>query len=438
MRIKNKRFLVYGLGSSGVSVIQRLLECKAKIFLLDKDVDKLKDLVVKFKVNAYEDGDKIDVVIVSPGISKDDEFILSAKGKGVKIISELEFGYLLNRKAKYVAVTGTNGKTTTVNLLNHILSKEMQCKMLGNVGVPLTTEKDYKDTIVLEVSSFQLEFIDKFRPHISVILNLAPDHLDRYQDEKEYYSFKKRIAKNSKNDILILNADDKNIMTSDFTNCNIYHLSINKFIKRGVYLYNNIIYFVDGGKSIEILSIQDISLVGVHNIYNVMACVCVSKLLNIDPVVIKESVKSFKGLPHRFEFVTHHNGVTIINDSKATNIASVISAMQSISLNSHILLGGSDKGEDFTNLFKLHLPYKYYLYGATANKIYKAACECDMQDKCVVFDTMFDCVRMAIEMAKEGQMIVLCPGCASFDAFKNYEDRGEQFKNFVRSFYEKK
>ena len=439
MRLKNKKVLVYGLGSSGISVLERLIELKAKIFLFDKDKEKAIQVANKYNVSTFISLSEIKLIIVSPGVRKDDKILLEAIRLNIPIISELEFGYRLNKKATYIAVTGTNGKTTTVNMIHSVMKAyNSNCMLLGNVGTPLSSVKAKDALITLEVSSFQLEYIDKFKAKISVILNLAPDHLDRYNNLDDYYTYKKRIVKNSTNDYLVLNYDDENLKDFKPSNCNIYYFSLITFVNHGAYLYNNKIYFVDGGSSEEIMDIKDLKIIGIHNIANAMATIVVSKLQGVPTNIIQHVLKNFKGLKHRFELVCEENGVIVINDSKATNVASTVSAYKNISSGSYVLLGGSSKGEKYDQLFQnKNQKFHYYLFGDTAEEMYETAKNYGVQNKCIIFDSLFEAVDLALHNAKNGEMVVLTPACASFDSFKNYEDRGEQFIEYVRAYYEK-
>ena len=439
MRLKNKRILVYGLGSSGKSVILQLLKLKSKIFLLDASLDKLTKLLNEYHLYIFDSLDNIDMIIVSPGIRKDDKILVEAMARSIPIISELEFGYLLNKKSYFIAVTGTNGKTTTVNMLYSMVKEyKEECYLLGNIGTPLSSISNVKSNIIVEVSSFQLEYIDRFRPKVAVILNLAPDHLDRYNSEQEYYQYKKRIIENSQNDYLVVNFDDINLKDFQPKNCTIYYFSLNTFVSKGAYLYNNNIYFSDGGSSELILGIQELNVIGIHNIANAMASIVVARLLKVPTNIIKNTLCAFRGLEHRFELVCMRDGIVVINDSKATNVASTLSAYDSIVNGSYLILGGSDKGESFDKLFANDKQkYHYCIYGATAFKILESAQKYNKQSECILFDTLFDATEYALKSANKGNMVVLSPACASFDSFLNYEDRGQQFKEFVRAYYEK-
>ena len=437
MRFKNKKILVYGLGKSGLAVIERLIRLKAKIFLLDTNKKVLDKIASSYDLSTEFDISSLDMIIVSPAIAKNDAVLEQAKMSKIKIISELEFGFLLNKKATYISVTGTNGKTTTVNIIYNILkSSGKNSYLLGNVGTPLSSATIKKGIVALEVSSFQLEYIDKFRPQIAIILNLAPDHLNRYTSLSEYYSYKKKIIQNSKNDILILNKDDNNLKNFNPQNTKVYYISLNKFDGKGAFIFDGKICYHDKSTE-EICDIKDLKLIGIHNLYNIMASVVACKLMGIYNETIKTAITQFSGLAHRFEFVLENNGVIVINDSKSTNVASTLSAYKSTTSGSHIILGGSSKGECFDALFSEKPKYHFYLYGETAKEIYATAKKYNQQKKCTIFDNLFDATNYALSKAKRGEMVVLSPACASYDAFVSYEDRGEQFKEYVRTYYEK-
>jgi len=444
MDVKNKSILVLGLGKSGLEVINFLSNYNANIFLFDDNEDVLNEIVFKYGYKKYSIGMQIDFAVISPGISKFHFMVKELNKLNIDIISELELAYNYS-KGDLIAVTGTNGKTTTVSLIGEILKSYTEnYYVLGNIGLPYISKVDEicDDSITcLEVSSFQLEFIKNFRSNISIILNLQPDHLDRYYNELDYYSTKLCIYKNcGTQDYVILNFDDNNIinLTSNI-----------KCRKLYISLYNEVygIYYKDGEIYINLnsfkykISTEHIKLYGRHNLYNVMASVLSTYLLGIPIDLIVDQIYKFKGLPHRMQFIKEVSGVKFINDSKATNIASCLTAIKSMDNYIHVLIGGSDKGEDFNSLFN-NINNKdnitFYFFGGNSESIYNIAKNYYTDNKIYKVDNLYEAVNLSYIYSNEGDTILLSPACASFDKYKNYEERGKHFIDIVRSLNAKK
>lgn len=444
MEIKNKNILVLGLGNSGNRIVDFLLKQNANIFLYDDNIDVLNNYIEKLHLKRYLSADDIDLVIISPGISKFHPVVKELIELKIPIISEIELAYNYS-KGKLIAVTGTNGKTTTVTCIGEILKKYTDNYMvLGNIGIPYISRVDdmNNNTITcLEVSSFQLEFVNYFHPHISIILNLQPDHLDRYYNEDDYYTTKICICKNcSIQDYVILNYDDENVLRYEkLIKCKKVYISIKEKVYGAYYDDGYIVVNLDNFKCK--ISINNFKVVGEHNFYNIMASIISTYLLGIPINLIVDVINSFEGLPHRMQFIKELSGVKFINDSKATNIASCITAINSLKGDLHVLIGGSDKGEDFTNFFnqidKLR-NIKIYLFGGNKIKLYEVSKLCNFNKNIYMAVNLKEAVELAYKFSNSGDTILLSPACASFDNYKSYIDRGNDFINIVRSLDVKK
>ena len=428
----------------GVSGIGAALLAKSKgfsVFLSDSGYlsSKNKNLLDNHNI-LWEEGqhnlEKISFskeVVVSPGIPSNSKILNHLKSNNMHMISEIEFAYRYTH-AKIVAITGSNGKTTTTLLLGHILKTAGYDVLLaGNIGVSFSMsiiDRDY-DYIVLELSSFQLERIDKFRSEISIILNISSDHLDRYQNDINQYMLAKfRITENqNREDILIYNIDDNNISSIE-TNAKKIPISLLKEQEEGGFLQNNQIKIKLNN---TIMTIQDLALQGKHNAFNSMAAAIAARVFEVKDTVIRQSMIDFQNVEHRLEFVLTVHGIDFINDSKATNINASWFALESINKKIIWIAGGVDKGNDYSQLSNL-----------VENKVKSIICLgkdnakiinnfSDKVENIVHALNMKDAVNQAYNIANKGDVVLLSPSCASFDLFENYEDRGLQFKKEVRS-----
>ena len=436
--IKNTKIGILGLARSGIAVAYKIKELGGNPFLSEfkpaKEIPNSSELKNDFRCEFGGHSEKLfdnELIIVSPGIPLNVPIIKELKKRKIKLIGEIEFGFLIKHpRSKIIAVTGSNGKSTTVSLIHHILKtlgfKSILAGNIGNAFTSFPIEKEGIDFIILELSSFQLDSIDTFRPDVAILLNITPDHLNRYENFEAYADAKFKIFQNQKpDDLAILNLDDD---TFSFKRQNIAAK------KRYFSLKNKTDIFFDGEKIIysgKKLPLSGSSLKGFHNIANIMASLLALSAFEIDPTDFMKALKTFSPLPHRLEPVTEKNGVKFINDSKATNTDSVKYALQSFENPIRIILGGSDKGEDFSVL----LPYlqkhavKVYLIGETRSKMKKAfAGKIETSE----FDNFQDCIETAFREAKEGDIVLLSPACASYDMFDNFEQRGNIFKQIVK------
>lgn len=453
MDVNNQRVLVVGLGKSGVSAATFLQSRGARVTVSDakaevelgKDIPALLDRGIAVETGAH--GERTfrdqDLIVVSPGVPVDAPQLQQARAAGVKIIGEVELAAQF-LQGQMVAITGSNGKTTTTSLCGEILEKAgMKTQVGGNIGRPVTDliRGSSGDTwSVLEISSFQLETIETFRPQIAAILNVTPDHLDRHGDFPTYAAAKARIFENQgANDFAVLNADDKTCVEIaakiKSQVCWFGPLKHEDPEQRwqGSFVRAAEIYWRSReGTETEIMPTEEISLKGKHNLENVLAAVCVGMLAGCKPAEIRRAVREFKAVEHRLELVATLSGVAYYNDSKATNVDATIKALESFPGNIHIILGGKDKGSDYTVLKPLlqKRAKAVYTIGAAAEKI-----ESQITGAAPVFpaQTLESAVMQAAEKAVAGDVVLLAPACASFDQFQNYEHRGRTFKELVHN-----
>lgn len=374
--------------------------------------------------------------VISPGVDFDNLGVRALSKRGLFIISELELGAMYLR-GDIIAVTGTNGKTTTTTLIGFLLSGgERRVFLGGNIGIAVSSfaaETKRSDISVLECSSFQLEKVNSFHPHIAAILNITEDHLLRHKTMESYRKVKFGIAENmTECDYLLLNADDDFIMDYHFeTRAKILYFSTRKkvfgcFIKRGC------IYFNDNLTEKKLVSLSNIKLVGEHNLSNIL-CAVLAVYLETGRTDLLRKISDFRGVSHRIEFVRSINNISFFNDSKATNISSTLVAVKSFDCDIHLILGGSEKGYEFDNLFK-SLPHNVksvVVFGETKQKIMQASERCGYRSICTA-NTLEECVKICCRHAVPKDIILLSPACASFDMFSNFEERGNVFKKIVK------
>ena len=440
-----ERLVILGGGESGVGTA---LLAKAKgyeVFLSDKGKikDNYKEVLIHNEIE-FEDEQhteskilNADIVMKSPGIPDKVALVKQIRAKGIPVVSEIELASKFT-KATIVGITGTNGKTTTASLIHHILKQELEVGLSGNIGKSFAQqvlEHDYP-YYVLEISSFQLDDIVDFKPHIAVLLNITPDHLDRYDGKFEnYINSKFRIALNqTKDDYLIYDADDEvivNWLKSHKIQSKLVPFSLTKTIENGAYVDKEEIKITIDNNQI-IMSTINLALEGKHNTKNQMAASTVAHLLKIRKQTIRESLENFQGVEHRLEEVLKINKVRYINDSKATNVNATYFALESMDAPTVWIVGGVDKGNDYKELFPfINEKVKAIIcLGVDNDKLLKTFGK--MVDVIVETQNMSEAVKMAYKIAETGDAVLLSPACASYDLFESYEDRGRQFKNAVR------
>lgn len=424
--------LIIGNGASGKSASKLMKKLGYDTFVIDEKRVKLSNILI----NKLLCG--LDVLILSPGVSIFHPLVLRAKALNIETVGELEIGFRF-LSCKSVAITGTNGKTTTVSLVSKLLENgERKVYVGGNIGIAVSSFcmlPKPSDIAVLEVSSFQLESILHFHPHIAVLLNITPDHLNRHKTMENYIKTKFRIFENqTSKDFAVLNLDDKVICEQDtsFIKSEIYYFSTKNECK-GCYCKNDSIYFSDGVVSQFVMRISDVSLSGEHNLSNVLAGLLCAILSGEKISLLSDKVKAFKGISHRLEYVTEINGVTFINDSKATNISSTLVAIKAMSEPTTLIIGGSDKGFDFDEFFENLSPLikNIVVIGETKEKILSSAKKFNISNVFVA-STFKEAVYLAYNLSSANEVVLLSPASASFDMFKNFEQRGRVFIKIVR------
>jgi UDP-N-acetylmuramoylalanine--D-glutamate ligase len=438
--------VVLGAGESGVGTAILGKQKGFEVFVSDKGIiaEKYKKVLLNNDI-LFEEGNhtesklmEADLVMKSPGIPDKVALVKQLKSKGIPVISEIEFA------SKYtngviVGITGSNGKTTTTMLVNHILKKaNLNVGMGGNIGESFAqqvAENNY-DIHVLELSSFQLDGIVDFAPHIAIITNISPDHLDRYDYKFENYIHSKfRITENqTENDFLIYDADDKVILEwlkNNNTKACLLPFSIEKELEQGVFLKNDNI-IINYKTEDTLMNISTLALKGKHNLKNAMAASMATSLLKVRKETIRESLEDFEGAEHRLEFVLKINGVQYINDSKATNVNATFYALDSVKTPTVWIVGGVDKGNDYLDLMPMvrEKVKAIICLGLDNQKIMQTFG--NVVDLIVETAGAEEAVKVAYKIAEKGDTVLLSPACASFDLFENYEDRGNKFKEAVR------
>ena len=440
------RLVILGAGESGVGTA--ILGKKKGYEVFVSDFNKIKETYkqvllhheIEWEENTHTEAKILsaDVVMKSPGIPDKVAIVKKLKESGIKVISEIEFASKYTQ-ATLVGITGSNGKTTTTTLTYELLKQELNVALAGNIGKSFAelVAEDKFENYVLELSSFQLDGIETFRPHIAVLTNISPDHLDRYDyDFNKYIAAKFRLVMNqTKDDYFIYDADDAVIETWLSQNSipsQLLPFSLTKKFDEGTYIENNKIIIKTKINS-HIMPIANLQISGNHNLKNAMAASTVATLLRIRKDTIRQSLESFQGVEHRLEKVLKINNVTYINDSKATNVNATFFALESMETPTVWIVGGIDKGNEYQELFPLvnEKVKAIICLGVDNEKIIKAFG--NVVDIMVETESMRDAVEVAYRLSEKGDTVLLSPACASFDLFENYEDRGRQFKEAVRN-----
>jgi len=445
--IKGKRVLVVGLGKSGVASATFLKDSGARVAVSDAKTEyQLRSAIPALldKGISVETGGHLertfrdqDLIVVSPGIPSDVPQLEKARAQGIPIIGEVE---LASRflQGHIIAITGSNGKTTTTALVGEVIGMGgYEVLVGGNIGTPaisLVADATSDTYNVLEISSFQLESIQIFHPEIAVILNITPDHLDRHHSFDDYVRAKMQIFENqTAQDNAVLNADDTTCARlAGKTTARMHWFSRKKEVERGAFVHEGKIICRDAEGDQEVMLTSSVTLKGAHNLENVLAAVCVGRIVGCEPHRIRRAVEEFKAVEHRLEFVATVQGVEYYNDSKATNVDATIKALESFAGNIHVILGGKDKGSDYSLLKDLlrARAKRVFTIGVAAEKI-----ESQISGAVPVLraETLETAVKCAAESAAPGDVVLLAPACASFDQFDSYEHRGHVFKEAVQA-----
>lgn len=442
--VNGAKVAVIGAARSGIAVAELLMKKGAFPFISDasSQLDPQKLALLKEKDLPFETGSHsaaifdMDWMVISPGVPLNSEVVQKARQKGMPIVGELEVASWFCA-CPIVAITGSNGKSTVTSLIGKIFLKaQIPCIVAGNIGLSfssLVLDADPNGVAVIEVSSFQLETIQTFRPFIGIYLNLTPDHLDRHGSIEEYGRMKTRLFENQQQtDYAILNAQDVNVLSIvDKIQSKVFVFGNQSKVYPNIYIDNNQILYRDVNGPEKIMSVDELGLLGSHNQMNSMAAILAAMIMGIDLETIKETLHNFKGLPHRMEFIQELNGVKYYNDSKATNVDSVQYALKSFSDPVVLIAGGKDKDSDFTLLkenIKKHVK-EIILIGDAAEKMEKAWCKIKPVHHA---KSLKDAVEISSRISNSGDVVLLSPACASFDMFQNFEDRGNQFKDLVK------
>ncbi|MBC8588499.1 UDP-N-acetylmuramoyl-L-alanine--D-glutamate ligase [Paratissierella segnis] len=452
MILKDKRVLVLGLGISGLSIIKAINKLGVDIVVYDaKSEEELKELLQQIKdikIEYYLGNDEIklegiDLAVKSPGIPPYDPLVKRIIDENIEVVSDIELAYRISPTQNIISITGTNGKTTTTMLTGEIFKKaKLNTYVVGNIGVGILdkiidAKKD--DAFIVETSSFQLEYTKYFKPKVSTILNITPDHIDWHGSYENYKRAKLKAVKNlNYEDFVVLNYDDiylKSIIND--IKSNVILFSTNNLLDKGIYIEKENIIINNGIDKTKLMSIEDIKLIGKHNLENALASVGIALAMGIDIDIIRKTLSSFEGVEHRLEFVSRKNGINFYNDSKGTNPDASIKAIEAIEKPIILIAGGYDKGSLFDEFIKVckGKVKALILLGHTKRKIEETAIRYGI-DNIHLVENMKDAVDLAYKLGIRGDNVLLSPACASWDMYKNFEERGCDFKTNVHQLME--
>lgn len=447
MLVTGKKVLVFGSGISGIGAVKLLEDHGAEVVLYDGNEsldqaslreqlgEKTTIVLGEFPEHLFEE---LDLVVLSPGVPTDLPVILAMKEHGIQVIGEVELAYAFG-KGDVLAITGTNGKTTTTSLLGEIMKcHQEEVFVVGNIGNPYTVaagQMTERSVAVAEMSSFQLESIETFRPKVSAILNFTPDHLNRHHTMEAYVEAKKQIAKNqTAEDYCVLNYEDERTKAfGEEVKAQVLYFSSAHKLERGIYLDDGKMIYKNPEEEI-VCHVDELQILGIHNYENVMAAVAMAAVYGVPMDTIRKAILAFKGVEHRIEYVTEKDGVVYYNDSKGTNPDAAIKGIQAMNRKTVLIGGGYDKNSEYTEWIQAFdgKVKQLILIGATREKIAQDAEKCGFHDY-VFADTFEEAVLLAAKTAKSGEAVLLSPACASWGMFPNYEVRGEKFKEIVNS-----
>lgn len=447
--IKHKKVLIVGIGKSGIAAAQAMLRLSAQVSIQDsKKEEQVDGQLLTFLrgkgVTCYfdripDDMGQFDMLILSPGVSPALPFIAEAKAAGAEIVGELEIAYRIGQ-GQYAAITGTNGKTTTTTLVGEIFqAAKRKTYVVGNIGVAVISaslDAEEDAWLVTETSSFQLETTRYFKPAVSAILNLTPDHLNRHHTMEAYGAAKAKIFANQREDgYLIINYDDKACYAlARDCKAKVVPFSRKEELPFGAFVKDGqIVMKTEKGDIIEICGAEELHIIGSHNLENALAAAAISYYAGIDPAVIGETIRNFGGVSHRLEYCGEVDGIKYYNDSKGTNVDAAVTAIRAIQKNILLIAGGDAKGQQFDAFVKTFdgSVKKLILMGRDGHLIQEAAERVGFTDVVTAKD-MDACVRIAAQMAEPGDTVLLSPACASWDMYDNFEQRGEHFKHCVQ------
>lgn len=447
--MSEKKVLVFGSGISGIGACRLLEQVGKEVILYDGNAslnaEKIReqlgrDTAVEIALGelSEETIDNLELVVMSPGVPTDLPIVELMRSKGIPIWGEIELAYVYG-KGDVLAITGTNGKTTTTALLGEIMKNYKESVyVVGNIGNPYTTvalDMTEDSVAVAEVSSFQLETIHSFCPKVSAILNITPDHLNRHHTMEAYIAAKEDIAKNQKaEDVCVLNYEDE--ATREFAerlSCQVLYFSSQRKLEKGIFLEDGNIVYKDDAQFV-VCHVDELQILGTHNHENVMAASAMALAYGVPVEIVRTTVKAFAGVAHRIEFVCEKQGVAYYNDSKGTNPDAAIKGIQAMNRKTLLIGGGYDKDseyEEWIEAFDGKVKY-LVLLGQTRAKIAEAATRVGFHD-IILVDTLEEAVNTCAKLAEPGEAVLLSPACASWGMFKNYEERGDKFKEFVNA-----
>lgn len=448
MDFKDKKVLVSGVAKSGISATYLLKKLGANVTIQDaKTEDKLGDVVTELKNNgitlflgANPDDiiEDMDILVMSPGVPTDLPFVNKARENNIPVIGEIELAYMFC-KSPIIGITGTNGKTTTTTLVGDICKAYYNNTfVVGNIGNPfadITLDTTNDGAVVAELSSFQLETIKEFTPKVSAVLNITPDHLNRHHTLENYIAAKERVFENqTADDYCILNYNDETTKAmANKTKAKVIFFSLNNSLEEGIYSDDKSIYIKALGYDQKVVDIDELKILGGHNVENAMAAIGCSIALGVPMDIVVKVLKAFTAVEHRIEYVTTVNDIEFYNDSKGTNPDASIKAVEAMKRPICIIAGGYDKGSDFTewiDTFKGRVKFVAVI-GAVKDKIVDTLNKADFTNYKTA-DTFEEAIDLCYENAEKGDCVLLSPACASWDMFKSYEQRGEIFKDYVR------
>lgn len=447
MLVTGKKVLVFGSGISGIGAVKLLEDHGAEVVLYDGNEsldqaslreqlgEKTTIVLGEFPEHLLEEPE---LVVLSPGVPTDLPVILAMKEHGIQVIGEVELAYAFG-KGDVLAITGTNGKTTTTSLLGEIMKcHQEEVFVVGNIGNPYTVaagQMTERSVAVAEMSSFQLESIETFRPKVSAILNFTPDHLNRHHTMEAYVEAKKQIAKNqTAEDYCVLNYEDERTKAfGEEVKAQVLYFSSAHKLERGIYLDDGKMIYKNP-EEVIVCHVDELQILGIHNYENVMAAVAMAAVYGVPMDTIRKAILAFKGVEHRIEYVTEKDGVVYYNDSKGTNPDAAIKGIQAMNRKTVLIGGGYDKNSEYTEWIQAFdgKVKQLILIGATREKIAQDAEKCGFHDY-VFADTFEEAVLLAAKTAKSGEAVLLSPACASWGMFPNYEVRGDKFKEIVNS-----
>ena len=454
MELRNRKVLVVGTGISGVAATNLICSNNGKVTLLDGNTklneDEIRNLIpADYQVNivigelSEEELQKFDYVVLSPGVPTDLPFLDFVRSNNIPIIGEIELAYAFE-PGRVVGITGTNGKTTTTALTGAIMRTYFDSvKVVGNIGLPYTSmvcDNRADSVTVAELSSFQLETVVKFHPVVSAILNISPDHLNRHHTMEKYIEAKCNITKNqTSEDTCVLNYEDEVLREYGKTlNCKVVYFSSQRELETGMYLKDNVICWADGKKVKKICDVNELLLLGTHNYENVMAAVAMAIAMKVPFDCIYKAITTFRAVEHRIEFVEEVNGVKYYNDSKGTNPDAAIKGIKAMNTKTLLIGGGYDKDSQFDEWIQAFDGKVKYLVllGQTKEKIYETAKRNGFTD-IIMVESLEEAVDTCYRLAEPGESVLLSPACASWGMFKNYEQRGDMFKEMVKKLNKK-